>query len=379
MVDTEFRVEVDHITAPEWSGLLKEFEDANLYQTWSYGAIHWGEENLSHLILRRHGQVAGMAEVRLLRPRFLPGGVAYMRWGPVCQLRGQELDLETLRQMASALRAEYVQKRRLFLRILPNAFAGSPRAAVFQAAFSQFAAAPSAQSGSNRTIVLNLAPKLEELRKALDQKWRNQLNRAEKNNLTILEGGGPELYQMFLRLYQDMWTRKKFDTSVDVGEFGRICADLPEGLKLRILICQDKGVPVGGIVCSGIGNMGIYLLGATSEAGLASKGAYLLQWTMIKWLKENGAKFYDLGGIDPDGNPGVYHFKKGLSGDDVTRLPPFECCENALSSLAIKAADLVRGGLRGFLKKRTVASNATPAGGGPSRAAIGAGSARPRE
>ena len=38
--------------------------------------------------------------------------------------------------------------------------------------------------------------------------------------------------------------------------------------------------------------------------GLNSKGAYLLQWTMIQWLKENGITWYDLGGIDPEGNRG---------------------------------------------------------------------------
>jgi hypothetical protein len=355
MADSEFQVEVDRITAPEWSSLLHRFEDANPYQTWSYGAIRWGEKNLSHLVLRRGGQVAGMAQVRIIRAGFLNRGIAYMRWGPICQLRGQQLALPTLRQMAAALRAEYVRKRRLFLRILPNAFAGSPRAEVFQAAFSQFAAGPSALSVPNRTLVLNLAPTLEELRKALDQKWRNQLNRAEKNNLVVLQGCGPDHYQMFPKLYQDMWSRKKFDTPVDVAEWGRICADLPEGLRLQILICQDKGVPVSGIVCSGIGNTGIYLLGATSEAGLRSKGAYLLQWTMIKWLKENGFHYYDLGGIDPERNPGVYHFKKGVAGEDLTRIAPLECCEDRLSCLAMKAADLVRGGFSGLIKKRVAA------------------------
>jgi lipid II:glycine glycyltransferase (peptidoglycan interpeptide bridge formation enzyme) len=83
---------------------------------------------------------------------------------------------------------------------------------------------------------------------------------------------------------------------------------------------------------------------------------------MIKWLKEHGFKYYDLGGIDPDINPGVYHFKKGLSGDDVTRLPPFEYCEDSLSYLVMKGADLARRGISGLLKKRApgVAGPAKP-------------------
>jgi hypothetical protein len=313
-----------------------------------------------------------VAQVRIVRAAFLNRGIAYIRWGPVCQLLGEELDPATLRRMAEALREEYAVKRRLFVRILPEAFEGSERAAVFREAFSGYETAPVESPGGDRTIVVNLAPALEQLRKALDQKWRNQLNRAEKNGLAILEGRGAGHYAMFLKLYQEMWSRKKFDTTVDVGEFGRICDDLPEQLKFRILICQDKGVPVSGIVCSIVGNTGIYLLGATSEAGLNSKGAYLLQWDMIRWLKENGFKYYDLGGIDPERNPGVYHFKKGFSGDDVTRLPPFECCEDSLSRLAMKGADLAHGGLSGLLKRR-VAPRPPAAGNDALPSAAGAG------
>jgi hypothetical protein len=133
-------------------------------------------------------------------------------------------------------------------------------------------------------------------------------------------------------------------TTVDVGEFGRICENLPTGLKLKILICEHQGQPVSSIVCSALGDTGIYLLGATHDEGLNTKGAYLLQWTMIKWLKENGFQFYDLGGIDPEQNPGVYHFKQGFSGRDVSRIAPFESCEDFISTIGMKAMDLARSG-----------------------------------
>ena len=75
---------------------------------------------------------------------------------------------------------------------------------------------------------------------------------------------------------------------------------------------------MAGLVASAMGDSAVYLLGATSDSGLNSKGAFLLQWTWIQWLKENGCESYDLGGIDPERNPGVYHFKSGLAGLDVT-------------------------------------------------------------
>ena len=256
MIDSSYRAEIDAVTAAEWSELLGRFADANLYQTWSYGSIRWGVKNLSHLVLRRNGEAVGLAQVRIICPPLVRRGVAYLRWGPLCQLRGYDLELETLRQMALALHEEYVKKRRLFLRILPNAFVNSPRAKVFQSAFSSFDTASSNQANTERTFLLNLTPPLEELRKKLDQKWRNQLNRAEKNNLTIIEGNTAAEYRVFQNIYEKMWSRKQFDTTVDVNEFGRLCEDLPAGLKFKILICEHQGKPVSGIVCSAIGNTG---------------------------------------------------------------------------------------------------------------------------
>lgn len=351
MLEPLYRADIDAVTADEWSELLLRFADANIYQSWSYGSIRWGAENLSHLVLRRDGEVAGMAQVRIVCSPLVKRGVAYLRWGPMCQLHGHELNLETAQQMASALHEEYVKKRRLFLRVLPNAFGGSRQADIFLKAFSQFNRGSSNYTNTERTFVLNLAPPLEELRKNLDQKWRNQLNRAEKNHLTVIDGSGMAEYRVFEQIYEKMWNRKQFETSVDVKEFGRICQDLPARLKLKILICEHQGKPVSGIVCSANGNTGIYLLGATHDEGLNTKGAYLLQWTMIRWLKENGFQFYDLGGIDPEQNPGVYHFKQGLSGEDISRIPPFESCEDFISAVGMKAMDFVRGGFRNSLKR----------------------------
>jgi hypothetical protein len=124
---------------------------------------------------------------------------------------------------------------------------------------------------------------------------------------------------------------------------------------MRILICENQRTPVAGLVVSAMGDSAIYLLGATSDSGLHTKGAYLLQWTMIRWLNENGIRWYDLGGIDPDGNPGVYSFKKGLSGLDVCQTNPLVASDSALSSAIVKAGLAVQRTLRGSLSPLSVA------------------------
>ena len=118
---------------------------------------------------------------------------------------------------------------------------------------------------------------------------------------------------------------------------------------MQILICENQRIPVAGLVVSAMGDSAIYLLGATSDGGLNTKGAYLLQWTMIQCLKENGIRWYDLGGIDAEGNPGVYSFKRGFSGLDVCQINPLVASGSAVSSAIVKAGLAMQRTLRGSL------------------------------
>jgi lipid II:glycine glycyltransferase (peptidoglycan interpeptide bridge formation enzyme) len=248
--------------------------------------------------------------------------------------------------MATALRQEYVQKRGLYLEILPNAFSNSPRAEIFQTAFSGFDHQFGVSHGKYRTLVLDLTPSIEELRKKLDKKWRNQLNAAERNRLRIVEGDSIKEYDIFCKLYDQMWERKRFETTVSPAEFRRIQEHLPQNQRMRIFICEHEGRPVGGLVCSMIGDSAIYVLGATNENGRNLKSAYLMQWAVIQSLKDKAIRHYDLGGIDPQANPGVYHFKSGFNGADVAHISPFVACDNKFSAAFVKAGQAVRGSVR---------------------------------
>lgn len=348
MNHSEYQVEVDTVGESEWSALLDRFEDANFYQTWSYGSVRWGAKNLSHLILKRGGDVAAIAQLRIIRPKNLRIGIAYLRWGPLCNLAKQELDPDIVQAMAWALRAEFVEKRRLYLEILPNAFSDSPRAKIYQTAFSQFDHQPDTRGSKYRTFVLDLSPSIEELRKKLDKKWRNQLSAAEKNDLQIVAGDSIGQYDTFCKLYAQMRERKRFDTTVSIEEFRRIQEHLPTNQRMRVLICQHQEQPVAGLVCSAMGDSAIYLLGATNESGMKLKAAYRLQWELIRSFKDGPIHYYDLGGIDPVANPGVHHFKSGFRGADVSHMSPLIACDNMFSSAFVKAGQAVRQRLRRF-------------------------------
>jgi lipid II:glycine glycyltransferase (peptidoglycan interpeptide bridge formation enzyme) len=334
----EYKVEIDRVTKAEWSALLRDFADASIYQTWSYGAVRWGEKNLSHLILKRDGQILGLAQASIRSVPLFKAGIAYVPWGPIWRRKNEEADPRVFQTLVGGLKEEYAGRRKLQLRIAPTVADADARG------FREFLDHEEFRLSGKiyRTLVLDLKSPLMDLRKGLDQKWRNQLNRSEKNGLQIVEGTSDELYASFRRLYEEMVARKGFETFVDVDEFGRIQAELEDTSKMMVMLCLVDNEPVAGLVGSAIGDTGIYLLGATNDAGMKAKGSYLLQWRFIEWLKERDCRWYDLGGINPEGNPGVYHFKSGVSGRDVSHIGEFDFVESRISSAAVKIGSYLR-------------------------------------
>ena len=63
---------------------------------------------------------------------------------------------------------------------------------------------------------------------------------------------------------------------------------------------------------------------------------------MIKWLKQKGCKRYDLGGINLDDNPGVYHFKSGITDMEVFGMGTYETCKNMLSRWIVSFGEFIK-------------------------------------
>lgn len=168
------------------------------------------------------------------------------------------------------------------------------------------------------------------------------MKRAEKAGMRIKEGTSDELFAAFVSLYDQMVQRKQFVPGVDVNEYKAIQSDLGRACKMRILICEFNDEPVGGVIGSLLGNTGIYVLGATGAQGLKLGCSYLLQWRMIEWLREKGARYYDLNGFDPEGYPGTSFFKAGISRNDVRYLGEFDACRRSITAFSIKSGDLLR-------------------------------------
>lgn len=338
----DYTFETANVTEEEWNRIVDQFDDATIYQTHAYGAVRWGIDKLSHAVVRKDGEVVGAAQAIIYKVPLVRAGIAYIPWGPLWRKGGADISIDTLVAILEGLKMEYCEKRKLLLRMTPGVWEESivgTASGIFQAA----GYVRNADVAPYRTLILDLTGEPAEIRKKLDQKWRNQLNRSEKNGLEVVEGTSDDLYEIFLKLQKEMQDRKQYKPTVDYDEFREIQKRLPEQMKMHIVICKHEGEAVTATIGSAIGDRGIYLLGATGEVGMKQKSAYLSQWKMILWLRERGCRWYDLGGIDPENNPGVYHFKVGLSSMDVYHVGQFEENTSTMSSLVVGIAEKIKG------------------------------------
>lgn len=341
-LDLGYIAEIDRIDKNNWNNLLMMFEDASFYQTWSYGAIKTPETNLSHLVLKKDDKIVSMVQIRISKFPLLPIKIAYIHWGPMCKLKGGEINISHLRNMIKALYSEYVVRRGYFLRILPKIFDENHKDEIINVFKDEkFSWSPD----PTETIVLNLSPTIQVLRQNLSKGHKNSLNYASKQNITIIEKSDNEGCDILLKIAKEMKLRKKYMID-DQEELLSAHKDLPDMLKLHIIICYAENIPVAALGWSKIGKIGMVLVGGTGNMALKLKVSVLLWWKMLEFYKNHGFIKCDFAGVNQKNNPGGFQFKKGFVGKNFEKemyyLGQFDASNGIIIALLFKVSLLIR-------------------------------------
>jgi hypothetical protein len=325
----------------EWQATAPRFLDYNYRQMWEFGvacAERIGAVS-EHVAVEDGGEIVGLADVRIKRIPGLGTGIAYVNGGPLVR-RGDGRDSDRLSLSVKALIEEYAKRRGMVLRVMAPVD-GGPWNDAQRVVLSDAGFASSDATRPNRTFLLNIDRSPEEIRKGMAQKWRNGLNQSEKRGLTVRAGTDPALFREFCDLFSRFIERKQFSVDLTPPFYLGVQEQAAEPDRFQITLVDLDGAVVAGHVGSLLGDTSVYLLGASSDEGLKAKATYLLQWQAILTAKERGLKWYDLGGIDPEGNPGVYHFKSGLGGQDVTAPGPLEYAAAGVRRVAVHWSERV--------------------------------------
>lgn len=351
-MDNTYTVEWGCSDGNAWYEIMGCFQDANLYQAWAYDRVRYGAGGVAHMVLKRGNEVVAAAQVRVQRVPGTRAGIAYVLWGPLWRRKGEVEEEEAFRLALRILRSELSLKRGLVLRLNLLAFKG--RDDVLKQALAAEGYHLRDEARNRRTILVDLSGSLEELRAAQHPMWRNHLNRAEKKGLQVEFGENESLFDEIIPMYMEMAKRKGLVDLNDISHLKKVQEELPSSHKLKIIVCRQNGVPCAGGIFSALGTTGLYLTGATSTRGMKSYGSYLVHWTFLRWLKENGFLSYDLNGINPEVNPGTYQFKRqfaGKAGMEVEMLGKFEVADSALSSLVVRGGERLVEGYRKLSRK----------------------------
>jgi lipid II:glycine glycyltransferase (peptidoglycan interpeptide bridge formation enzyme) len=339
--------EVDTVGQAAWSVIIQAFQDANIYQTWPYATVLSGRRHASRLIVKRDGNIVAVAQARIAKVPFMNIGIAYIRWGPLWQRSCSEAEVDVFRQAIRALRNEFACKRGLVVRLFPALL--DHDSASFSSILAEEGFNALSSEARPRTILMDISSPLSEIRESMNSHWKRELKLAERGALEVVEGTDDKLFEQFIGIYKEMVARKKFAEPNDINQFRSIQSQLPEAMKMKVMLCQSDAGLCAGLICSAIGNTAIYLFGATSNIGMKAKGSYLLHWKLLGLLKQNQVKIYNLNGINPERNPGTYKFKNDLAGSNGKHVyypGRFDAHSGLLSPAIVRFGDILRNAYR---------------------------------
>lgn len=284
---------------------------------------------------RRDGIVVGYCAVRVKRIPVLGGGLAYIHRGPAVTEGSEGCALWTA--CVRALITRYGKAQGLSLRIAPPVERDGEIDRQREAALAACGLAP-VSSEPERTIVVDIAPALGDIRRVLGPKWRGHLSKGERSGVTVTRSRESDAFAQFGAMLDDLEKSKGFSSGRDTGFFARVAAGAGSHEQVWVHLASVDGQIVAGHVGCFCGGRAVYLLGATTQAARDVRAAYVLQWAVIEFAKSLGIETYDLGGIDEVGNPNVFSFKNGMGGTIRDVAPAMELAARGISAWLVRSA-----------------------------------------
>lgn len=170
------------------------------------------------------------------------------------------------------------------------------------------------------TITLNIEPPYEDLLASLPQKGRHAIRRAERDGAIVKKVEvTPKNSKIMYKLLEETASGQFGIRSLNYYKtYWEIFAQAGYG-QLFFAYYEDK--VVAGAYAMVFGSKSTYKDGASIRERTAYGASHLLQWHVINWAKDNGAKIHDLCGSPPSdqinntSHPhyGIGRFKQSLS------------------------------------------------------------------
>jgi lipid II:glycine glycyltransferase (peptidoglycan interpeptide bridge formation enzyme) len=297
-------------TADEWETALLSFDDANIYQSGHWG-LHrskfgWNVTQLAHF---SNGSVTAIAQI--LHRKITP--LAMLCWIP----GGPVGDLKTCdSEFISCIRKLFTTPL-LYIHLSAMTQYSDDLASSLQ---THGWRKPLGMLNSDKTLVYDIDPNVAQRRDKLSKNWSRNLSRGEQRELTVSEWTDPTASQI-AALTTEMSLYKNFGNKLQ--ELDQITESLLRNFENDILMVKCTNSDGELLAFRGVvklGHKAFDMFAAASPAGRKEYASNLCFWKLIELCERDGITQYDLSGVDPERNPGVYNFKKGIGATDFTYL-----------------------------------------------------------
>jgi lipid II:glycine glycyltransferase (peptidoglycan interpeptide bridge formation enzyme) len=259
------------------------------------------------------------------RAPWLPWTLGYAARGPVAA----SLDEAALAAFAAAVRVRAASLRLSYLRIEPEmedapAIVGALRRTGWRHVDRSLQPAV--------TRLIDLTRPEEALWADLRQKWRQYINKARRDGVTVVAGGAQDL-PAFYALYEETARRAGFYHREEQSYRAVWEAFAPSGMARLLFARGPDSEPLATLFLLGSGQRMTELYGGMSLRGADAHANYVLKWEAITRARDEGFAEYDLWGL---AHPGIAHFKAGFGGREVRYVGAWDLVVDPLGRAALE-------------------------------------------
>lgn len=170
-------------------------------------------------------------------------------------------------------------------------------------------------SARDHTLEVDLSQSMDSIRSSLDSRWRNALVKSEKKyGIDVEYVRDPHertaVFEAFSTMYTVLKERKGFYNNLNIEMYRKLA--VRDNLLEFQAVREDGELILVRIVHKSSHRWTDFYV-ASNERARAIEVPRLALWRAIEKAKQEGASIYDLGGIDPVNNRGVFVFKAGVT------------------------------------------------------------------
>lgn len=185
----------------------------------------------------------------------------------------------------------------------------------------------------NQSMAINIERDENDILKEMSSNWRHNLKRFEKKNINVVhwENPDPEVLFGYYEKFENFKGLKQQHSYASIK-------GVIEKFKNQLVILRASDEEGNLLALRGyifLGKRALDWYAISTEQGRSCYASYGVLWRMLKNAKERGITTYDLSGVDPVNNAGVFNFKKGTGAELIEYPGEFEISNIPLLSFGM--------------------------------------------